>query len=200
MSYDIKYGVLLLDTLRSGESITVTDEGWVSAGCAACHAFARAGSPMSEPTSRASLHRGGAFSDTARGIDNSYYDSHQTYTATSDQPAGTVLTQSDFGTLKLGNSADQILVYTGSKASPTFIAALDNSMGYSSYACDEDTSKGFQAVTCSSAVHYTYFSELPPVRASHAFTNFSSLNRTACSWRCFSPSVTPPPPPSADRG
>ena len=77
-----------------------------------------------------------AFRDVA---DNSYYEAHLTYTAQSDLAAGTVLTESDFGALKLSNSADQILVYTGAKASPIFLSALDNSKGYS------------------------HFSELPPV-------------------------------------
>ena len=31
----IKYAVVLLDTLQSGETISVTDDGWVSATCAA---------------------------------------------------------------------------------------------------------------------------------------------------------------------
>ena len=30
-----KYAVVLLDTLQSGETISVTDDGWVSATCAA---------------------------------------------------------------------------------------------------------------------------------------------------------------------
>ena len=34
----IKYAVVLLDTLQSGETISVTDGGWVSATCAARHA------------------------------------------------------------------------------------------------------------------------------------------------------------------
>ena len=95
--------------------------------------------------------------------DNSFYDSHLTYTAQSDLAAGTVLTQSDFGTLRLSNTADQVLVYTGSRASPNFISALDNSKGYNSYQCDEDLTRGFQAVTCSPDIGYTHFSELPPV-------------------------------------
>ena len=95
--------------------------------------------------------------------DNSYYEAHLTYTAQSDLAAGTVLTESDFGALKLSNSADQILVYTGSKTSPVFLSALDNSKGYSAYQCDEDQTIGFQAVTCSSDIGYTSFSELPPV-------------------------------------
>jgi hypothetical protein len=95
--------------------------------------------------------------------DNSFYDSHLTYTAQSDLAAGTVLTQSDFGTLRLSNTADQVLVYTGSRASPNFISALDNSKGYNSYQCDEDLTIGFQAVTCSPDIGYTHFSELPPV-------------------------------------
>ena len=82
-----------------------------------------------------------AFRDVA---DNSDYESHLTYTAQSDLAAGTVLTESDFGALKLSNSADQILVYTGAKASPIFLSALDNSKGYS------------------------HFSELPPVCTSYS--------------------------------
>ena len=70
----------------------------------------------------------GAFRDVA---DNSSYESHLMYTAQSDLAAGTVLTESDFGSLKLSNTADQILVYTGSKTSPTFLSALDNSKEHS---------------------------------------------------------------------
>ena len=33
-----KYAVVLLDTLPSGETISVTDDGWVAASCAARHA------------------------------------------------------------------------------------------------------------------------------------------------------------------
>ena len=33
-----KYAVVLLDTLLSGETISVTDDGWVAASCAARHA------------------------------------------------------------------------------------------------------------------------------------------------------------------
>ena len=33
-----KYAVVLLDTLPSGETISVTDDGWVAAACAARHA------------------------------------------------------------------------------------------------------------------------------------------------------------------
>ena len=37
-SYSIsKYAVVLLDTLPSGQTISVTDDGWVSATCAARH-------------------------------------------------------------------------------------------------------------------------------------------------------------------
>ena len=82
-----------------------------------------------------------AFSNVA---DNSYYQSHLTYTAQSDLAAGTVLTESNFGTLKPSNSADRILVYTGSKTSPIFLSALDNSKGH------------------------THFSELPPVCTSQS--------------------------------
>ena len=119
----------------------------------------------------------GAFRDVA---DNSNYESHLTYTAQSDLAAGTVLTESDFGSLKLSNSADQILVYTGSKTSPTFLSALDNSKGYSAYQCDEDQSKGFQPVTCSSDISYTFFSELPPVCHSPAISTLpADLRLTA---------------------
>ena len=38
-----KYAVVLLDTLPSGETISVTDDGWVSATCAA----RRAATPLS---------------------------------------------------------------------------------------------------------------------------------------------------------
>ena len=119
---------------------------------------------MSVSPSRVSLLRN-AFRDVA---DNSYYESHLTYTAQSDLAAGTVLTESDLGSLQLSSIADQILVYTGSKNSPIFLSALDNSKGYSAYQCDEGQAIGFQAVTCSSDISYTRFSELPPVCPSHS--------------------------------
>ena len=40
-SSNIKYAIVLLDTLESGETISVTDDGWVSATCAARHAVPR---------------------------------------------------------------------------------------------------------------------------------------------------------------
>ena len=95
-----------------------------------------------------------SFRDVA---DNSDYESHLTYTAQSDLAAGTVLTESDFGVLKLSNSADQILVYTGSKTSPTFLSALDNSKGYS------------------------HFSELPPVCTSHSPATCTGPTHSAAS-------------------
>ncbi len=116
--------------------------------------------------------------------DNSFYDSHLTYTAQSDRQAGTVLRESDFGALRLSNTADQILVYTGSRTSPTFLSALDNSKGYNTHQCDEDQTIGFQAVTCSSDIGYTHFSELPPVCRSPAIPaltgRFAELLLTLC--------------------
>ena len=52
-------------------------------------------------------------------------ESHRTYTPGSSVPAGTVLTKAEFGSLSLSSSGDQVLVYTGSQASPTFICALN---------------------------------------------------------------------------
>ena len=40
-SSNIKYAIVLLDTLKSGANISVTDDGWVSATCAARHALPR---------------------------------------------------------------------------------------------------------------------------------------------------------------
>ena len=133
-----------------------------------------------------------AFRDVA---DNSYYESHLTYTAQSDLAAGTVLTESDFGVLKLSNSADQILVCTGSKTSPIFLSALDNSKGYNSYQCDEDLTIGFQAVTCSPDIGYTHFSELPPVcRPPHQPHQHRSVDSQSSSHSVYTPLHTPHAP------
>eukprot|EP00966_Prymnesium_polylepis_P234538 5425109-Prymnesium_polylepis.1 len=58
-------------------------------------------------------------------------DTHATYTATTDRPAGTVLTASDFdGSIVFQGFADQLIVYRGTFESPTFLCALDNSGGF----------------------------------------------------------------------
>ena len=36
-----RYAIVLLETLQSGESLSVTDDGWVSETCAARHAVCR---------------------------------------------------------------------------------------------------------------------------------------------------------------
>eukprot|EP00966_Prymnesium_polylepis_P221839 5132309-Prymnesium_polylepis.1 len=56
------------------------------------------------------------------------YTSHVVHTANDDEPAGTVLTASNFSALlDFYDVADQVLVYQGSQVDPAFLCALDNS-------------------------------------------------------------------------
>jgi len=101
-------GVLLLDTLRSGTTLFLTDDG---------------------------VYSDGSLRDT-EGV--------QSHTPTSNLPAGTVLTLSDFetsvsGSVALSVSGDQVVMFTGSTSSPTFICALSTSGSWQSTA-DSSTS------------------------------------------------------------
>eukprot|EP00966_Prymnesium_polylepis_P115178 2662436-Prymnesium_polylepis.1 len=83
---------------------------------------------------------------------------------------------SDFsGSLELDTDSDQLLVYQGTRTSPTFLCALDNSRGFTSYYCNGGSafnmrpgasSSGWHQASCSTNFAtgqdgYEYFSALP---------------------------------------
>jgi hypothetical protein len=106
------FAVLLLVPLLPGQDISATDADW-----------------------RTDVSPN-AFHDYDYGFyDYGFYDyeKHTKYTATIEEAAGTKLTMSNFDdVMYLSSSADQLLVYRGAQASPTFLCAFDNSRGSSS--------------------------------------------------------------------
>ena len=90
------------------------------------------------------------------------YENHVTHSAAAEEPAGTVLTMGHFsGPLDLSSAADQLIVYQGRQASPSFICALDNSYGTSSSFCPGSIG-GWHQAHCTSDVFSAYYSALPP--------------------------------------
>jgi hypothetical protein len=70
-----------------------------------------------------------------------------THTAATNELAGTVLTMPDFnGELALLDRSDQLIVYQAAQSSPSFICALDNSGGYTSYHCAGSAGGWHQAI------------------------------------------------------
>ena len=61
----------------------------------------------------------------------------------------------------LQDRADQLLIYQGTKANPTFICALDNSGGHTQTQCP-GSSGGWHQSSCSGDLYETYYSALPP--------------------------------------
>ena len=61
----------------------------------------------------------------------------------------------------LQSNADQLLVYQGTKANPTFICALDNSGGYTHAWCT-GSSGGWHRSSCTALIYQVYYSALPP--------------------------------------
>ena len=111
-----------------------------------------------------------AATDPGSDWNGNAYQAHVSFTPATEQPAGTVLTSAVFtDVLPFQTSADQLLVYTGSLSSPTFICALDLAKGYNGYGGDD--CKGGTTlsvwptnVECTgygSQEKYKYFSELP---------------------------------------
>eukprot|EP00964_Phaeocystis_antarctica_P074232 scaffold45591_cov63-Phaeocystis_antarctica.AAC.1 len=94
------FSIVLLSTLGRGQSIAATDMGWL---------------PETEEFSKHTGYDPEAFSVV--------------HTASDDELPGTVLSQADFsgGPLALSTSGDQLLVYQGAEADPTFLCAFDSS-------------------------------------------------------------------------
>eukprot|EP00966_Prymnesium_polylepis_P044885 1039558-Prymnesium_polylepis.1 len=83
------------------------------------------------------------------------------HTATAEEPAGTVLTSSNFtASIDFSALADQVLVYRGSITNPTFLCALDNSRGYQSQYCPGSVG-GWHQDSCAVSWSKTFFSDLP---------------------------------------
>ena len=91
------FSIVLLSTLGRGQSIAVTDMGWL---------------PEAE-----AFYSSGYNPETASVV----------HTASDDEPPGRVLTQANFsgGPLDLSTYGDQLLVYQGTEANPVFLCAFD---------------------------------------------------------------------------
>eukprot|EP00966_Prymnesium_polylepis_P320740 7377112-Prymnesium_polylepis.1 len=118
----------------------------------------------------APLRQGCSISVTDDGWNSAFNDfqhleSHAMHTAASLEPAGTVLTTSDFDTfLTLHDRSDQLLVYQGTYNSPTFVCALDNSGGFTLASCP-GTNGGWNQADCTQWGDHSgrqYYSSLPP--------------------------------------
>ena len=149
VSASTQFGIVLLAAVGTGVTLSVTDDGWD----ARTNAFNSDAAATNAGSDRSGVP----------------YDSHVTFTTSSMQLAGTVLTGTSFSsTLSLQSDyADQLLVYTGSKAAPTFLCALDLSTGLTnSQGCTPNPSPGWTDVVCNpnsykSEINYAYYSSLP---------------------------------------
>ena len=145
-----QFAILLLAPLEQGVQVWATNDGW--------------------DTSANGFYTQDAATDPGSDWNGNAYQAHVSFTPATEQPAGTVLTSAVFtDVLPFQTSADQLLVYTGSLSSPTFICALDLAKGYNGYGGDD--CKGGTTlsvwptnVECTgygSQEKYKYFSELP---------------------------------------
>ena len=125
------FAIVLLEALGTGQSLSATNNGW----------------------------------DTNTNAFQQYIgEVHMAYIATTDQLAGSVLTLGDFYVSTLFSfhmsGADQLLVYQGPQASPTFLCALDNTRGYSG-SCPSSPG-GWHQTACSHVpYHFRETSALP---------------------------------------
>ena len=103
MTYNSDFSIVLLSALGPGQSISATDAGWRT-----------------------------DVAPNMLDLRNPSDDYIVTHTASADEPAGTVLTASDFSAPLLLDplDGDQLIVYQGSKDSPTFVCAFDNSKNF----------------------------------------------------------------------
>lgn len=139
------FAIVLLAPMSVGHTLHATDDGWknhdenddidLGSGAAAQYGFFKTN-----------------HSAWGSGAHLTNYEGHATFTATDFIPAGTVLSASDFvlahHKFDFGNSADQLLVYQGSREDPTFICALDNTKGYAAYYCENKASPGWHHEDC----------------------------------------------------
>jgi len=110
------FGVVLLESLGPGQTITVTNDGWGP-------------DQVTGAFNLCSKHIT-TYADGRQTLSGNQEASFMTYTPSTDVPAGTVLRPSDFnGTLSFNVGSDQLLVYHGSiTAPPRFLCAFDNSV------------------------------------------------------------------------
>ena len=151
------FSIVLLSALGQGQSIWVTDDGWDTS----------TGKFLSESPSTFA----GDWSGDPR-------EAHLVHTATTDEPAGTVLRRADFsaGVSSFDSKPDQLLVYQGTQPTtsgydapnggdPTFLCALDLSAGYSTTQCSAPyPSTGWaSAISCDEYYkeYYAVWSGLP---------------------------------------
>eukprot|EP00966_Prymnesium_polylepis_P329476 7385166-Prymnesium_polylepis.1 len=99
------FGVVLLESLGPGQTITVTNDGWGPDQVTGAFDFC-------------SKHIT-TYADGRQTLSGNQEASFMTYTPSTDVPAGTVLRPSDFnGTLSFNVGSDQLLVYHGSISAP----------------------------------------------------------------------------------
>ena len=145
-----QFAILLLSTVPAGVTISATDDGWDT----------RTNKFYSETAS----------TDAGSDYNDRPYDLHVSYVASAEQPAGTVLTSAHFSSTlnfqqEYGPEGDHLIVYAGPKASPTFLCALDLSVGYSDYYCNDGAANiGWADASCDgyyAESSYMYWSGLP---------------------------------------
>eukprot|EP00966_Prymnesium_polylepis_P264475 6110045-Prymnesium_polylepis.1 len=140
---DVDFAILLLAPLRAGGSLFATDAGW-----------------------RTDVMPN-AFQPDVRG------ERHMMHTATAEEQASTVLTMSNFSAtinnqrIQLRDThADQVIVYGGEQASPSYLCALDNSVGMAVSECPGSNGVWHQAHcsysdTNSGRTWSVHYSDLP---------------------------------------
>ena len=148
------FAIVLFDHLSAGESIFATDAAF-QGGCAETCASATDGlcddgGPGSELTTCAF---GSDCTDCgSRALAFATGETHLTYTATAEVPAGTVLTYSNFSgaALSLESGGDEILIYRGSRAAPQFLCGF----------CNRPASCGFESIPGASGMFAGVFNFL----------------------------------------
>ena len=113
--------------------------------------------------------KGQFLSASMNSVDYDGHERHVTYTASTTQPAGVVLTSGQFSsTLDFMSGGvlpqvlpEQILVYMGSKSSPVFLCALDLNEGAYSPACTPTSPADWTIPTCAYQSDYMQWTNLP---------------------------------------
>ena len=142
------FAIVLLAPMSVGHTLHATDDGW--------HSHEQQGQEIGSGPA----HEYGFFKTNhslwGSGAHLTDYEGHATFTATEFLPAGTVLQASQFvlanHNLDFGASADQLLVYQGSRDDPTFICAMDNTKGYQAVYCENEASQGWHREECQTEV------------------------------------------------
>jgi hypothetical protein len=134
------FAIVLFDHLSAGTSIFATDAAF-QGGCfetcaSATDGHCDDGGPGSELSTCAF---GSDCTDCgSRALAFATGETHLTYTATAEVPAGSVLTYSNFSgaALSLESGGDEILIYRGSRAAPQFLCGF----------CNRAASCGFESI------------------------------------------------------